>query len=368
MRARLLCLAVLGVCGAASTSLPAQTAALPTTRLLSAPTLSVPGRVDSSVPMTWTRVDGRLTLVAFASWGGAPMRMAGPNVEGLQVTGGVVLTPHPGNGIWFESVIADETDTTWYAYYHDELPAYVCGRPDRSIPRIGAAVSTDRGVTWQNLGVILEAPRGSEVCSSSNRYVFGGVGDVSVMVDHEWKDVYLYFSNYGRDAGGQGVQVARFPWADRDAPRGRVTVWQDGLWLPPVVTPLTATDDVPIEWEYPAGTPLVRTTSPWHDGQTAANAFWGPSLHWNTSLQRYVMLLNRTRDESFTNEGIYISFAPTLDDPRAWSPPKKILGGGGWYPQVAGLEPGRGTDREMGRRGRFLVTGRSTWFIEFTGG
>jgi len=358
-------LVILCVSGALGASLPAQTIPLPATRLLSAPTLAVPGRVDSSVPMTWTRVDGELTLVAFASWGGAPMRMTGPNLEGLQVTGDVVLTPHPGNGIWFESVIADETDTTWYAYYHDELPAFVCGRPDRSIPRIGAAVSTDRGVTWQNLGIILEAPPHSEVCSSSNRYVVGGVGDVSVMVDREWKDVYLYYSNYERDPGAQGVLVARFPWADRDAPQGRVTVWQEGVWLPPTVRPLTGTDEVPIEWDYPSGTPIVRTTSPWHDGQTAANAFWGPSLHWNTSLQRYVMLLNRTRDESFTNEGIYISFAPTLDDPRAWSTPKKILSGGGWYPQVAGLEPGSGTDREMGGRGRFLVTGRSTRFIEF---
>ena len=315
--------------------------------------------------MIWTRVDGELTLVAFASWGGAPVRMAGPNLEGLQVTGDIVMTPQPTNGIWFESVIADEADSTWYAYYHDELPAYVCGRPDRSVPRVGAAVSTDRGVSWQSLGIILEAQPNSEVCSSSNRYVVGGVGDVSVMVDREWKDVYLYFSNYASDPASQGVLVARFPWADRDAPRGQVTVWQDGVWLAPTVRPLTGTDEVPIEWDYPPGTPLVRTTSPWHDGQTAANAFWGPSLHWNTSLQQYVMLLNRTKDESFNNEGIYVSFAPTLDDPRAWSTPRKILSGGGWYPQVAGLEPGSGSDSEMGSRGRFLLTGRSTRFIEF---
>ena len=226
LRFGLFSLVILCLSGALAASLPAQSVPPPATRLLTAPTLAVPGRVDSSVPMTWTRVAGELTLVAFASWGGAPMRMAGPDIEALQVTGDVVLTPHPGNGIWFESVIADETDTTWYAYYHDELPAYVCGRPDRSIPRLGAAVSTDRGVTWQNLGIILEAPPHSDVCSSSNRYVIGGVGDVSVMVDREWKDVYLYFSNYGRDPGAQGVLVARFPWADRDAPQGRVTVWQ----------------------------------------------------------------------------------------------------------------------------------------------
>ena len=76
----------------------------------------------------------------------------------------------------------------------------------------------------------------------------------------------------------------------------------------------------PAEWEYPGrNAARAATTSPWHDGRPAADAFWGPSLHWNTSLQRYVMLLNRTRDEAFTNEGIYVSFAPGLDDPRAWS-------------------------------------------------
>jgi hypothetical protein len=77
------------------------------------------------------------------------------------------------------------------------------------------------------------------------------------------------------------------------------------------------------------------------------------------------MLLNRARDEEFTNEGIYVSFAQALDDPRAWSVPRKILNGGGWYPQVAGSEPGTGTDREMGRRARFFLTGRSTRNIEF---
>jgi hypothetical protein len=78
------------------------------------------------------------------------------------------------------------------------------------------------------------------------------------------------------------------------------------------------------------------------------------------------MLLNRTRDESFTNEGTYISFAAALDDPAAWSAPQRIMSGGGWYPQVAGLEPGGGSDKETGSRARFLVTGRSTRYIEFS--
>ena len=312
--------------------------------------------------MVWTHVDGRLTLVAFASWGGIPARMVGPDLDNLQPAGDLVLTPHPGDGIWFESVIPDQIDGTWYGFYHHEQPATACGRADRSIPRIGVAKSIDRGATWTNLGIILEAPSGSAVCASTNRFVYGGVGDVSAMVDRDWKDVYLYYSNYGRDPRTQGVVLARLAWADRDDPRGRVTIWQDGAWLSPVRKPGVAG-----EWEYPAGTPLVRTTSPWHDGIQAADAFWGPSIHWNTSLQRYVMLLNRTKDEGFNNEGIYVSFAPRLDDPHAWSAPRKILNGGNWYPQVAGGEPGIGTDKQMGRIARFFLTGRSMHYIEFSG-
>ena len=40
------------------------------------------------------------------------------------------------------------------------------------------------------------------------------------------------------------------------------------------------------------------------------------------------------------------------------------MDGGGWYPQVAGLEPG-GTDKLAGQRARFFITGRSEAFIEF---
>ena len=92
-------------------------------------------------------------------------------------------------------MIPDQIDGTWYAYYHHEVPAHACGRPDRSIARIGAAKSIDRGRTWINLGIILEATPGSEYCGSTNRFVYGGVGAVSAMVDRDWRDVYLYYSS-----------------------------------------------------------------------------------------------------------------------------------------------------------------------------
>jgi hypothetical protein len=76
------------------------------------------------------------------------------------------------------------------------------------------------------------------------------------------------------------------------------------------------------------------------------------------------MLLNRARDESYTQEGIYVSYAPRLDDPSLWTAPVKILNGGKWYPQVVGS--GTGTDKEAGASARFFMSGRSDWVISFS--
>ena len=78
------------------------------------------------------------------------------------------------------------------------------------------------------------------------------------------------------------------------------------------------------------------------------------------------MLVNRARNEHYNSEGIYVAFARDVSDPRAWSKPQKILNGGAWYPQVAGLEAAIGTDRQAARRARFFMTGRSEHFIEFS--
>ena len=142
---------------------------------------------------------------------------------------------------------------TWYAYFHHERSADSCGRPDRQLPRIGALRSSDRGQTWDDLGIIIDAPPGTDACDSGNRFVLGGVGDVTAALDAESKDVYLYFSQYLRDPASQGVAVARLAWADRDQPAGKVTIWSDGAWLPDVSgTPLTR----------PPGTPSTIVPGP----------------------------------------------------------------------------------------------------------
>ena len=336
----------------------AQSTRTPTARLVSASKFELPGEIDSSNPMVWSLVDGVNRLFVLTSWGGVPVRSTGATLETLQRGAPVGFSSHPGDGVWMEAIVPDEAGA-WYGYYHHERPADGCGRPERQLPGLGAMRSTDQGATWENLGIVLEAPPGSEACDSNNRFVLGGVGDVTAMLDAKGQDLYLYFSQYSRDAAGQGVAVARLAWADRETPVGKVTVWNDGAWLPAA----QVNDAAP--FTYPAGTPLVKASRPFHDRSSTNDVFWGAAIHWNTYLEQYVMLLNRAKDDQFGQEGIYVSFAPTVSDPRAWSAPAKILNGGSWYPQAVGIEPGTGTDRLAGRRARFLMTGKSDRMIEF---
>jgi hypothetical protein len=322
--------------------------------------IEIPAEVDCSTPMVWDLVDGSPTFFAIASWGGLPVLLHGPELERLQRDGPITMVRHPGHGIWMEAVVPDD-DGTWYGYYHHEVPAEVCGRPDRTTLNIGSARSRDHGLTWENLGLILDGPRDSVGCGSLNRFQLGGVGDPSVILDANHRYLYVYFSQYGKDRSAQGVAIARMAWADRDAPAGKLDVLQDGVWLPS----RSVDQGSGPEWEYPHGTALVPVGNPWHDGDFAVDAFWGASIHWNTYLERYVMLLNRAKNEDFDNEGIYVSYSPTLDDPLAWSAPIKLINGGSWYPQVAGLEAG-GTDRLAGRRARFFLGGQSSFYIQFS--
>jgi hypothetical protein len=334
---------------------------VPTARLVSAPRLEMPGAVDSNNPLVWDLVDGEPRLFAMTSWGGRPSLASGPALDRLSGAVPVTFESHPGHGVWMEAIVVDEGGR-WYGYYHHETPADACGRADRFIPRLGAAVSDDRGRTWRDLGIVLAAPPETYACGSSNRFVLGGVGDVSVALDHEARDLYFFFTQYASQPMAQGIAVGRLAWADRDEPVGRVSVWSDGAWLPASET--SADEGRSPSWAFPVGTVLVPPARPWHDGNAASDAYWGAAVHWNTYLEQYVMLTNRARDETFNQDGLYVSFSPTLSDPAAWSPPKKVMNGGGWYVQVAGLESD-GTDKRAGRRARFFNTGRSEHIIEF---
>lgn len=326
----------------------------------SAARLKLPGEVDSNSPAVWDRVRGQSLMFVMTS-AGEPSMSVGFSLTSLTNTTPARVDPWPGGGVWMEAVLVDEGGT-WYGYYHNETGNEACGTVPKAQPRIGAARSVDYGATWESLGIVLEAPPRSYDCQTNNKYFVGGVGDLSVQLDPESQDLYIFYSEYVRAAMFQGVGVARLAWADRDDPVGKVMVWNGRTWLPPSQSRFSETR----RWIYPAALPVFRVSEPWHDEDTVVEAFWGPSVHWNTYLEQYVMLLNHAKNENFDQEGIYVSYSPRLDDPRLWSEPMKIFSGGSWYPQVMGLEIPGGSDKVAGQTARFFMGGVSNQLIQFT--
>lgn len=332
--------------------------ATPIATLTRALPLAFPSHSDSNSPALWDVVDGRPWLFVLTSVAGYATRHAGPNPSRLTTVGTSRFLNPPGHGTWFEAVVPD-ADGTWYGFYHNEWPDEVCPGDRRTIPRIGAARSEDFGATWQDLGVVLEAPPNTHDCDSANLYFVGGVGDFSVALDRQQRWLYIFFSQYASRRPVQGVSVARLPWASRDNPAGQADVWfRNQTWIP-------ARRLASGGWAYAGGTPIYRASDDWHEDQTV-DAFWGPSVHWNTHLQQFVMLLNRARDSSWTQDGIYVAFAPTLETPDQWSAPQLLLTGGRWYPQVLGTEVAAGTDKQAGEFARFFMGGRSDYIVQFT--
>lgn len=334
----------------------------PTATLIPAAPMTLRSAADSNSPAVWELYAGRPALFLFTSINGWPTRHQGPQLASLTLGGRVEFDgTGPVHGVWFESVVPD-VDGTWYAYYHNELPAEVCGELVRTIPRIGTARSRDFGETWEDLGIVLQAAPDSEDCASTNQYFVGGVGDFTAVLDQDARYLYFFFSQYVDRERRQGVSVARMPWAYRDDPVGRVAVWWRGdAWLPP----RASTAGGHTRLIYPAGTPIYRASDGWHDGELV-DAFWGPSVHWNTHLGQHVMLLNRAQSATWRQEGIYVAFSRDLSNPASWATPQRLLTGGAWYPQVLGLETGTGTDKVAGERARFFLGGRSQYLIQFS--
>ena len=332
--------------------------------------ISFPNDTDSSSPAVWDQADGVWTLSLFNSVAGLTQLSEGRGVQRLADVGQVAFsTAAPLGGYWFESVLRD-TDA-WYGFYHNEREGVVCDTPGKVLTRIGAARSEDHGRTWTDLGPIIEAPDDAATCETHNLYFVGGVGDFSAVLDADHNYIYLYYTQYVEQDGRVGVSAARLAWADRDAPRGRVDVWSDGVWLPPLAVPSAVpADDEGLpssepEWRFPLATPFLPSSDRWDDGNDTVDVFWGPSIHWNTHLECYVMLLNRANTFTFGQEGVYVSFNPRLDDPAGWSAPVRLLEGGRWYPQVLGLTEGEGTDKYAGQEARLFMSGRSEYTLRF---
>lgn len=253
-------------------------------------------------------------------------------------------------GRWIESTYKAGAGRL-YMWYHNEPPL----SPNRTAPRIGTMVSKDNGITWQDLGIVLEAPRGSNNLDSANKYFVGGNGDFAVVADRKKKYIYFFISTYHRDKAEQGVGVARMPHGDLGQPNSKVFKWHRGKWSEPGIGGHVTT--------------IFTVAVDWH--RADADAFWGPSIHYNTHLNAWVMLLNRAKDKDWTQEGIYVSFNHKLSDQLGWTMPIKILDASElekskWYPQVIGMNTRkRETDKLAGRTARLFVAGLSKWKIVF---
>lgn len=314
----------------------------PKVSLRPATTHRLPAGVDSNSPCHW-RGD---RFVIFMSTG-HPYRSEGSSPFDLGEAQPVQFNNTLYGGRWIECTILAK-DGTLYGWYHHE-PAGLCPGTTLTAPIIGAIRSTDDGKTWQDLGYVLTAPEGTLRCDAQNGYFAGGHGDFCVVLEPEERYLYFFFGNYAGKTEEQGVAVARMEWVQRDKPVGKVWKWCNGGWREPglggKVTPI-----------FPAMTDWMRAD---------CDAFWGPSVHWNTHLNLWVMLLNRAKGAGWVQEGIYVSFSTRPGDPRSWSKPHKVLDGGRWYPQVIGDPRERGTDKLAGKVARFYMSGVSEHEIVF---
>jgi hypothetical protein len=309
-----------------------------------APHYRFPAEPDSNSPAFWD-AEG---LHLFTS-NQKPSVSVGPDLERLGAPVPSRFEDGAAKLRWIEAVYLRE-DGTLFGLYHREEYRGEC--PDReyfTVPEIGVARSKDRGRTWSDLGTVLQDVGVDRSCATANRFFAGGVGDPSWAIDRAGGFAYILYSSYTDPVANQGVQIARLGLADLDRPVGQVQRWHNGSWNSPGIGGL--------------GTPVVPARIAW--SRKDADAFWGPSIHWNVYLETHVVLVNRAKDADWTQEGIYVLYAPDLANPGTLTPPVKIHDGGAWYAQVMGDAAIQGTDSRAGRTARFFMHGRSDHRIVF---
>jgi len=308
----------------------------------------LPKVIDGNTAAMWA--NGELHI--FHSTG-VPTRSKGPDQFQLTKTESVNFDSSEHQPVWFEAVWRDE-DGTLFMWYHNE-PGGVCSGNDLTAPRIGAAVSYDNGKTVQDLGLILESGDPFD-CTAKNGFFAGGHGDFSVIPDREKNYFYFLFTNYGGVLAEQGVAIARMPFADRFQPGSAVKKYHQGAWDEPGRSGRM--------------TPIFAASVAWNVSNT--DSHWGPSIHWNTYLEQYVVLLNHACcSPGWPQVGVYASFNTDLSRPQDWVYPYRILENAqiahqpGYYPQVLGLESD-GTDTLAGQIARLYVHGESDFEIVFS--
>jgi len=311
-------------------NLPAQRASL-----RPASPIRLAGAGDSNNPVF--RPNGR--FVVFQSLG-VPLYVEGATQTAQLKARGVMLNSFFHIPMWIEAVWPDE-DGTLYAWYHHER--WTC-KSGLASPVIGALVSRDGGKTFDDLGIVLESGYAAD-CNASNGFFSSGHGDFTVLLDNSRQYFYFYFTNYSGPSESQGIAVARMNFSARARPLGQVWKYFSHSWTEPGLKGRVSA--------------ILPASASWSRPDT--DSYWGPSIHWNTNLQQFVMLLNRSCcSPGWPQEGIYISYNPDLSIPENWTAPEKLLDAerARWYPQVIGIGPA-GTDRRAGRISRFYMGGDS---------
>lgn len=298
----------------------------------------LPAIVDSNSPAFW---DGDTLRLFNSAWEEA-YQSSGDAVEQLANPERIELPKleRPG-AVWLEAVWRDPDTEVLYGWYHFEPADLDC----QTAPVIGAAVSYDLGLTWEDRGTVIDSPYGLD-CDYDNGYFAGGNGDFSVIMGPGKRYLYFLYTSYAGPTDQQGVAVARSLIQDKGQP-GTIYKYYNNGWAEPGLSGRQ--------------TILFGTSTGWKGPYV--ESFWGPSVHWNTYLNSYVALLNHTQGEQWAQEGVYITFSKDL---VRWTEPTKLLDANDWYPQVLGLGPNE-TDTLAGKDARLYVGGISDYVIQFTG-
>ena len=193
-------------------------------------------------------------------------------------------------------------------------------------------------------------------------YFVGGVGDFSVQLDAESRDLYIFFSQYSADdrrasasRGWRGPIVT--------APSGKAMVFASGVWLPARAFMFP---NGMMRWNYPSAVPIFPAERALerrrHRGRCVLGA--GRALE---HLPRTVRDAAQSRQGHELETGRHLRLLRTAASTihRPGRTPLKILSGGRWYPQVMGIEAGAGTDKVAGRWARFFMAGTSEHLIQF---
>ncbi len=307
-------------------------------RLRPAAAIQLLGVSDSNSPMHW---NADANLVIFQS-DGMPIRSQGPSLTEQGTVRAVRFYSYEHAPLWIEATYRAPNGDL-YAWYHHEQFLY-CDSLPLSQPVIGALKSSDDGLTFHDLGIVL-SPGDEPDCNARNGYFGGGHGDFTVITDPAREYLYFVFSSYSGPVTRQGVALARMAAADLDSPQGAVFKYHAGQWDSPGLG-----GDL---------TPLFAASVSWSGENT--NALWGPSVHYNEFLKRYVIVMNHACcAPGWPQEGIYLAFGRDLADPASFTQPQKLMDGGGWYPMIVGA-----TDKLAGQTARLFMGSRSDYEIEF---